>query len=69
MYLTKKMLADKNDVSVATVSRILREMEESGNYPTAARRCGKVTIDDEAFDHFTKTRKRKRREEKVEGSD
>ena len=30
MYLTKKMLADKNDVSMATVSRILREMDESG---------------------------------------
>ena len=52
------MLADKNDVSVATASRILREMEESGNYPTAARRCGKVTIDEEAFEHYVRRRKR-----------
>ena len=58
MYLTKKMLADKNEVSVATVSRILREMEESGKYPTAARRCGKVTIDEEAFEHYVRRRKR-----------
>lgn len=58
MYLTKKMLADKNDISVATVSRILREMDESGNYPTVARRCGKVTIDEEAFEHYVRRRKR-----------
>ena len=58
MYLTKKMLADKNDISVATVSRILREMEESGNYPTAARRCGKAIIDEEAFEHYVRRRKR-----------
>lgn len=58
MYLSKKMLAEKNDVSVATVSRILREMEESGNYPTAARRCGKVTINEEDFEHYVRHRKR-----------
>ena len=58
MYLTKKMLADKNDVSVATASRILREMEESGNYPTAARRCGKVTINEDDFEHYVRRRKR-----------
>jgi predicted site-specific integrase-resolvase len=59
MYLTKKMLADKNDVSVPTVNRIIREMEESGNYPTAIRRCGRVTIDEEAFEHYVRRRKRK----------
>jgi hypothetical protein len=58
------MLATKYDCSIATISRCFREMEDSRRYPTAVQRIGRIMVDDEAFDHFTKTRKRKRREEK-----
>ena len=44
-------------------------MEASGRYPTAVQRIGRIKVDDEAFDHFTKTRKRKQREEKSWRSD
>lgn len=59
MYKTKAMLAVDNGCSVPTVNRIIREMEESDNYPTAIRRCGRVTIDEEAFEHYVRRRKRK----------
>jgi hypothetical protein len=64
MYVEPLMLATKYDCSIATISRCIREMEDSGRYPTAVQRIGRIKVDDEAFDHFTKTRKRKRREEK-----
>lgn len=63
MYITASMLATKNGCSVATISRIVREMEDCGRYPTAVRRCGKTTIDAEAFEDYVRHRKRRKRGE------
>lgn len=63
MYITASMLATKNGCSVATISRIIKEMESSGRYPTAVRRCGKTTIDAEAFEDYVRHRKRRKRGE------
>lgn len=59
MYLSMAQLATRESVSVATISRIVREMRLSGNYPTAIRRAGRTLIDEEAFDHYVVRRPRK----------
>ena len=51
MWMTISMLATREGVSVATIGRILREMRESGNYPTMEKRCGSLKVDTDAFDH------------------
>lgn len=62
MYVSISMLATKEGCSVATISRIAREMEGSGNYPTAIRRAGKTLINTEDFEHYVCRRRRKRNE-------
>ncbi len=59
MWMTISMLATREGVSVATIGRILREMRESGNYPTMEKRCGSLKVDTEAFDHYINRRRRK----------
>lgn len=61
MYVLPDMLATKYECSIATITRAIREMEKSGRYPEAVQRIGRIRVDAEAFDHFTKTRKRKPR--------
>lgn len=58
MYVDITMLALENGCSTATIRRIVREMEKSGNYPTAVRRCGVTKVDSEAFEHYVRRRKR-----------
>lgn len=60
MYVEISMIAAKNGCCDATVRRIVREMEESGSYPTAVRRCGITKVDADAFEHYIQRRKRKR---------
>ena len=69
MYVSIKMLATQEGCSVSTISRIVKEMRECGRYPTAIRRAGKVQVSTEDFEDYVRKRERKRREEKVEGSD
>lgn len=66
IYLTPQMLATKNGCSVYTIRRIMREMRESGNYPVAIRRCGGVTVSEEAFEHYVCRREYGRKNAKEE---
>lgn len=69
MYLTPAMLAYKNGCCKETIARIVKEMKKTGLYPTAVRRCGHMTIDEEQFDHYVARRpygKEKGRKEEEE---
>lgn len=59
MYVPIKVLAAENHCSTATINRIVKEMERSGNYPAAVRRVGKKLIDADSFEHYARRRKRK----------
>ena len=59
MYVTIRMLANREGCSDGTIRHVLAEMKATGNYPTAVRRCGKVTVDTEQFDHYVCRRERK----------
>ena len=59
MYVDIKMLAYQNGCCVETIRRILKEMKATGNYPTAVRRCGNVSVDTEQFEHYVQRRERK----------
>lgn len=64
MYVTISMLATQEDCSIATIGRIVHEMELTGAYPTAVRRAGKTLICVEDFEHYVRRRKRRKRGEK-----
>ena len=62
MYVSLEMMATKYSVSVATVRRIIKEMEQSGRYIGAIKRVGKTEVNDEDFEHYVCRRKRKKKE-------
>ena len=53
MYVTAKMLAEREGCSVTTINRIRIRMEKSGRYPNAVKRTGTIKIKEEDFDDFT----------------
>lgn len=59
MYVSMSMLATQEGCSTATIRRIVKEMKDSGNYPTAIRRAGRMLIDTECFEHYVRRRERK----------
>lgn len=59
MYVSLEMMATKYSVSVATVRRIIKEMEQSGRYIGAIKRVGKTEVNDEDFEHYVCRRKRR----------
>ncbi|MBR5300265.1 MAG: hypothetical protein IKU36_08460 [Bacteroidales bacterium] len=59
MYVSMSMLATQEGCSTATIRRIVKEMKDSGNYPTAIRRAGKTLIDADSFEHYVRRRERK----------
>lgn len=63
MYVSVKMLAAQEGCSVSTISRIVKEMRESGRYPTAIRRAGKVQVSTEDFEDYVRRRERKHEKE------
>ena len=59
MYVSMSMLATQEGCSVATISRIVKEMKDSGRYPEAVRRAGKTLVNTEDFEHYVRRRERK----------
>jgi len=59
MYVYREMLAQKHDVKPDTISRIVREMEKTGDYPRAVKRCGRLEINEEDFEDYLTRRKRR----------
>ena len=56
MFITVKMMAQREGVSEATIWRTIREMEETGEYIGAIKRLGRVQIDTDMFDHYVMRR-------------
>lgn len=52
MWITIKMAASKYACSYYTISRRVKEMEQSGKYPGAIRRIKGMEIDTDQFEHF-----------------
>ena len=52
MYVTTKMLAEREGCSVKTIDRIRLRMERSGLYPKAVKRTGTIKIRTEDFDDY-----------------
>jgi hypothetical protein len=52
MYVTTKMLAEREGCSVKTIDRIRLRMERSGLYPNAVKRTGTIKIRTEDFDDY-----------------
>ena len=63
MYMTMRMLSAKFKCSQDTIRRRVKEMEASGNYPSAIRRVCGVEIDDVQFEHFCTIGRRKRNDD------
>lgn len=59
MYVYREMLAKKHDVKPDTISRIVREMEKTMDYPKAVKRCGRLEINEEDFEDYLTERRRK----------
>ena len=53
MYVTAKMLAEREGCSVTTINRIRIRMEKSGLYPQGVKRTGSIKINVDDFDAFT----------------
>ena len=60
MYMTMKMLGTKFNCSIDTIRRRVKEMEASGDYPSAVRRVCGIEIDDEQFEHFCTVGRRRK---------
>lgn len=59
MYISIKMLAKKYNCSADTIRRRVAEMEQSERFPYAVRRVKGIEVDDEQFERFCCTRRRK----------
>ena len=59
MYVTYPMAAAEFGCSIATIRRRVREMEETGLYPTAVRRVKGVEVDLEQLEVFCTVGRRK----------
>lgn len=59
MWLTIQMLATKYNCSTDTIRRRVAEMEQSERFPFAVRRVKGVEVDDEQFERFCCTRRRR----------
>lgn len=59
MYVTYPMAAEKFGCSTATIRRRVKEMEESGLYPTGVRRVKGVEVDLEQLEDFCTVGRRK----------
>ena len=59
MFLSIKMLATKYGCSVDTIRRRVKEMRDTGRYPTAIRKICGVEVETEEFERFCVERGRK----------
>jgi DeoR/GlpR family transcriptional regulator of sugar metabolism len=59
MWLSIQMLATKFNCSTDTIRRRVAEMEQSERFPFAVRRVKGVEVDDEQFERFCCTRRRR----------
>ena len=60
MYVTTKMLAEREGCSVKTIDRIRLRMERSGLYPNAVKRTGTIKINAEDFQAFCLAERREK---------
>lgn len=61
MYVYREMLAKRHNVTPDTISRIVLEMENTGDYPRAVKFCGRKEINEEDFEDYLTRRKRRKR--------
>jgi len=59
VWCTIQMLATKFNCSTDTIRRRVAEMERSERFPFAVRRVKGVEVDDEQFERFCCTRRRR----------
>lgn len=59
MWMTVPMMASKYECSIDTIRRRVKEMRETGRYPTAIRKICGVEIETEEFERFCVERGRK----------
>ena len=52
MYVYREVLAERHKVVPDTISRIVREMVKSGDYPKAVKKCGRLEISEEDFEDY-----------------
>lgn len=67
MYVTARVLAEREGCSITTINRIRVRMEKSGLYPQGVKRTGSIKINVDDFDAFTlRERRTKWKENKNE---
>jgi len=56
VFITIKMMAQREGVSEATIWRAIKEMEQTGEYIGAIKRLGRTQIDVDMFDQYVRRR-------------
>ena len=56
VFITVKMMAQREGVSEATIWRAIKEMEQTGKYIGAIKRLGRTQIDVDMFDQYVRRR-------------